>query len=216
MNDYYKNEKKRNIKLALGPIEKLPKNRVNSIFFNPMGQPLLSKIAIGTGADYAINTYKYNPIESWNRVIEKQFGELAPAMKVFASHSQHMEVFNLICGPADAPIFYEKAHQAVLDTKEGKNIDFIELDNLINEMEITAKTLLEKLPKNILKECKLMLEQFERIVIADKIASQSLKNKKLDSKLINIKKKIEKKESKEKISELSAVLFIDEVIELLK
>ena len=216
VNDYYKNEKKRNIKLALSPIEKLPKNRVNPIFFNPMGQPLLSKIAIGTGADYAINTYKYNPIESWNRVIEKQFGELAPAMKVFASHSQHMEVFNLICGPADAPIFYEKAHQAVLDTKEGKNIDFIELDNLINEMEITAKTLLEKLPKNILKECKLMLEQFERIVIADKIASQSLKNKKLDSKLINIKKKIEKKESKEKISELSAVLFIDEVIELLK
>ena len=52
-----------------------------------MEQPLLPKLSMATRADYTINTYKYNPIESWNRVIEKQFGELAPAMKVFSSHS---------------------------------------------------------------------------------------------------------------------------------
>ena len=52
VNDYYYADGNRNIKLALGPIEKLPKAKPNSIFYNPMEQPLLSKISIGTGADY--------------------------------------------------------------------------------------------------------------------------------------------------------------------
>ena len=87
-----------------------------------MEQPLLSKLSMATGAEYALDTENYDSVASWNRIIEKQFGELAPAMKVFASHSQHMQNSWAKCGPADAPIFYEKAHQAVLDTKEGKNI----------------------------------------------------------------------------------------------
>ena len=115
VNDYYYVDGNRNIKLALGPIEKLPKAKPNSIFYNPMEQPLLSKISIGTGADYAISTEDYNPTTSWNKVIEKQFGDLAPYIKIFASHSQHMQFNSAICGPADAPEFYEKAHQAVLD-----------------------------------------------------------------------------------------------------
>ena len=54
VNDYYIIDGNRNIKLALGPIEKLPKAKPNSIFYNPMEQPLFSKISIGTGADYAL------------------------------------------------------------------------------------------------------------------------------------------------------------------
>ena len=46
VNDYYLVDDNRNIKLALGPIEKLPKTKPNSIFYNPMKQPLLSKISI--------------------------------------------------------------------------------------------------------------------------------------------------------------------------
>ena len=41
-----------------------------------MEQLLLSKISIGTGADYAHDTELYDPMISWNKIIEKQFGEL--------------------------------------------------------------------------------------------------------------------------------------------
>jgi len=216
VNDYYHINSTRFIKLALGPIEKLPHFKPNSIFFNPMGQPILSKISIGTGADYALSTYTYNPIKSWNKVIEKQFGKLAPSMKVFASHSQHMEFHSAITGPPDAPEFYSKAHQAVLDTKDGKDVNFTKLNNLIDEMENSANTLLEKLPSEILNECKLMLEQFKRIAIADRVAAQSLKNNKLDSELKNLRQEIKNNEDYAMVSEFSAVLFIDEVISLLE
>ena len=83
-------------------------------------------------------------------------------------------------------------------------------------MEISANILLGKLPSDILNECKLMLEQFKRIAIADRVAAQSLKNNKLDSKLKNLRQEIKTNESKAMVSEFSAVLFIDEVIRLLK
>ena len=214
VNDYYYVDGNRNIKLALGPIEKLPKAAPSSIFYNPMEQPLLSKISIGTGADYALSTDTYDSLASWNKIIEKQYGDLAPAMKVFATHSQHMQNSWAKCGPADGPEFYSKAHQAVLDTKAGKAVDFTEINNLIDEMENSANILLEKLPVDILNECKLMLEQFKRIANADRVAAQSLKNNKLDSELKNLRQEIKVNESKAMVSEFSAVLFIDEVIQL--
>ena len=110
VNDYYLVDGNRNIKLALGPIEKLPKAKANSIFYNPMEQPLLSKLSMATGAEYALDTENYDSVASWNRIIEKQFGELAPAMKVFASHSQHMQNSWAKCGPPDAPEFYATGH----------------------------------------------------------------------------------------------------------
>ena len=135
-------------------------------------------------------------------------------MKVFATHSQHMEVNSAISGPPDAPEFYAKAHQAVLDTKDGKVVDFTELNNLIDEMENSANILLEKLPSDILNECKLMLEQFKRIANADKVATLSLKNNKLEPELKNLRQEIKNNESKARVSEFSAVLYIDEVIQL--
>ena len=214
VNDYYWVGDNRNIKLALGPIEKLPKAKPNSIFYNPMEQPLLSKLSIGTGADYALSTDTYDPITSWNKVMEKQFGDLAPEMKIFASHSQHMEFLWGKTGPPDAPEFYAKAHQAVLDTKKGKTVDFTELNEMINDMINSANILLEKLPKAILNEAQLMLEQFKRIANADLVAMQSLKNNKLDSELKNLRHEIKNNENKAMISEFSAVLFIDEVLQL--
>ena len=214
VNDYYLIDDNRNIKLALGPIEKLPKTKPNSIFYNPMEQPLLSKISIGTGADYAHDTELYDPIISWNKIIEKQFGELAPYMKIFARHSQHMEMNWGKTGPADAPEFYEKAHQAVLDTKKGKIFDFTELNEMINKMINAAEILLDKLPNDILNESQLMLEQFKRIANADLVAMQSLKNNKLDSELKNLRQVIKDNENKAMISEFCAVLFIDEVLQL--
>jgi hyaluronoglucosaminidase len=214
VNDYYLVDGNRNIKLALGPIEKLPKAKANSIFYNPMEQPLLSKLSMATGAEYALDTENYDSVASWNRIIEKQFGELAPAMKVFASHSQHMQNSWAKCGPPDAPEFYATGHQAILDTKDGKTVDFTDLDNYINEMENSANILLEKLPNDILNECKVMLEQFKRITNADRVATQCLKNNQLDPELKTLRQEIKEHESTAMISEFSALLYIDEVIQL--
>ena len=215
VNDYFKsNNIVLNSKLALGPIEKLPKAKPNSIFFNPMQQPLLSKIAIATGAEYALSPSKYEPIKSWNKVIDKQFGDLAKYMKIFASHSQHMEKGRAKVGPPDGEEFYNKSHKAILDIKNGLKVDFNEIITLIDEMENAAKNLLEKLPKNILNECQLMLEQFKRIAKAGKVAVNSLINGKIDIDLKKMRQDIKNNEEKAILSELSAVLFIDEVIEL--
>ena len=70
-------------------------------------------------------------------------------------------------------------------------------------MENSDNTLLEKLPNDILNECKLMLEQFKRIAIADRVSAQSLKNNKLDSELKNLRQEIKDNESKAMVSELS-------------
>lgn len=216
VNDYFRENKKViNKKLALGPIEKLPKTRAKSIFFNPMQQPLLSKIAIASGAEYALSPSIYEPNKSWNKIIEKQFGDLAKDMKIFASHSQHMKTTNAKIGPPDGVEFYYKTHKAISDIKNGKKVDFTEINGLINEMENAANNLLEKLPKNILNECELMLKQFKRIAKADRIAVKSLIDGKSDMELRTLRKEIHDFEKKVLVSELSAVLFIDEAIELL-
>ena len=215
VNDYFReNNKIINKKLALGPIEKLPKTKSKSIFFNPMIQPLLSKIAIATGAEYALSPSTYEPIKSWNKVIEKQFGDLAKDMKIFASHSQYMKTTKVKIGPPDGVEFYNKTHKVISDIKNGKKIDFNEINGLINEMENAANNLLEKLPKNILNECELMLKQFKRITQGDKIAVKSLMDGKLYTELKNMRKEIHDFEKKVLVSEFSAVLFIDEVIKM--
>ena len=55
-------------------------------------------------------------------------------------------------------------HQAILDVSQGKSADFSKLLQLIEEMEYSAITLLQKLPIEILDECQQQLEQFKRII----------------------------------------------------
>ena len=208
VNDFLPN------KLALGPIEKLPTSNIQSIFFNPMGQVQLSKIALATGAEYSLSPETYDATKSWNKVIEEQYKELAPAMKIFAIHSRHMENSWAFIGSDDGPDFYAEAHQVVLDTKNKKNVDFSKLINLIDEMENSANILLQGLPDEILAECKLQLEQFKRIINADRIAVKSLQNLKLSTELKSLRNEISLYETKALISEKSAVKFIDEVLEL--
>ena len=200
--------------LALGAIEKLPKKNINYIFFNPMIQPQLSKISLSTGADYAYNPKNYNPDKSWNNAIEKQFGKSAKAMKIFAIHSRHMANNKSKVGSPDAPEFYSIAHQAVLDTKLNKKYNFSKIIELIDEMEKSADFLLQNLQPKILSECKLQLEQFKRIIKADRVTVKSLQEKKLDNDLKYLRQIIDDYKNQAMISEKSAVKFIDEVIEL--
>ena len=73
---------------------------------------------------------------------------------------------------------------------------------------------MDKLPKNILEESQVMIEQFKRIANADLVAVNSLKNNKSDEQLINLYEEIKGNESIAMVSELSGVLFIDEVVQL--
>ena len=211
VNDYCKNSK-----LALGPIEKLPTQTMHAIFFNPMEQVQMSKIALATGAEYANAPEIYDSQKSWEKVIDEQFGELAPAMKIFASHSQHMKNSWADCGPDDAKYFSSSANIVLMGARKGRTVDFTTLENYISEMENAADTLLTRLPQKYLVECKPQLEQFKRIAQADRLAVNSLKAGKLDPKLKTLRAEIERNASKAILSELSALKFVDDVLDLIK
>lgn len=216
VNDYNVTEGgNRNAKLALGAIENLPAKNVQAIFFNPMGQYELSKIALATGANYANSPETYDADKAWDAALENQFGKLAPAMKIFALHSRHMENNWAKCGPADAPEFEEAAFLAVANTRTRRIVNFFVLNEMIDDMESAADSLLKKLPRKILAECKPQLEQFKRIAQADKLAVKSLREKALDPNLKPLREEISKFEPDAILSEKAALKFIDDTITLL-
>ena len=134
VNDYMED------KLALGAIENLPTmSAIPAIFFNPMKYANLSKIALATGADYANDPQNYDPLESWNKAIDEQFGDLAEEMKIFASYSRHLENNWAKIGAAD---------EKIPDSKQE-----------LKSLQKTIKKLKSKLPKNILNECRPQLEK---------------------------------------------------------
>ena len=202
----------RNVKLALGPIEKLPAEKIQAIFFNPMEQEELSKIALATGAEYANSPANYNPEKSWDKAISEQFGDLAKDMKIFAEHSQHMENSWAKVGPDDGRNFNTLAYLVLNGLKNNHSVDFAPLEKNIDEMERAAFNLLDKLPAEILAECRPQLEQFKRIAQADRLALNCLESGKFDSRLKDLREEIRKNESVAILSEKSAVKFIDDVI----
>ena len=205
----------RNAKLALGAIEKLPARNVQAIFFNPMGQYELSKIALATGANYANSPETYDADKAWDAALENQFGKLAPAMKIFALHSRHMENSWAKCGAADAPEFEDAAYHSVASIRAERYTDFSALNDMIDDMERAADTLLKKLPRKILAECQPQLEQLKRIAQADRLAVKSLRTKMLDPNLKPLREEISKHEPSAILSEKAALKFVDDTINLL-
>ena len=202
----------RNVKLALGAIEKLPTGKMTTIFFNPMGQVQLSKVAIATGAIYANNPATYDEDQAWDKVLWEQFGNLAPSMKIFAEHSRHMENWWAKVGAPDAPEFATAAYLLVNDMGKKNFIDFEPLEKQIDEMERAANTLLNRLPEKYLAECRPQLEQFKRLANADRVALESLKSGQLDPRLKILREEIAANEKLAIVSELAARKFIDDVI----
>ncbi len=206
----------KNAKLALGAIEKLPAKNVQAIFFNPMGQYELSKIALATGAEYANSPENYDAEKSWSDAIDRQFGNLAPAMKIFAAHSRHMENSWAKVGAPDAPDFETLAYLAISGTRTGGNVDFAALSKMLDEMEGAADLLLENLSPQILAECQPQLEQFRRISRAGKVAIRSLRAHSLDPQLKILRAEISRFEPNAILSEKAALKFIDDTINLLE
>ena len=203
----------RNVKLALGAVEKLPTNNITAIFFNPMEQVQMSKIALATGAIYANNPANYNPDAAWDKVLKQQFDSLAPAMKIFATHSRHMENSWAKVGEPDAPDFAFYAQSILRSLRRKTTPDFSSLERQINQDSNAADILLKNLPNKYLNECKPQLEQFKRLLQADKIAIDSLRKNRLDPQLITLRKDITAHEKYAILSELAARKFIDDTID---
>lgn len=213
VNDYSVTaDGERNAKLALGAIEKLPAQNVQAIFFNPMQQVQLSKIALATGAEYANSPSSYDSEKSWDKALNEQFGELAKDFKIFAEHSQHMENNWAKVGPADGRSFETAAYLVLNGLKHNREVDFAPLEKIIDEMQVAAINLKNNLPENILSECAPQLEQFQRIAQADKLALDCLKNKNFDPQLKILREEIKINEPHAILSEQSALKFIDDVI----
>ena len=202
----------RNVKLALGAIEKLPSAKMTAIFFNPMQQVQMSKIALATGAIYANNPATYDAEQAWDKVIEERFGTLAPQMKIFAEHSRHMENSWAKVGPPDDIEFSTAAYLLLNDMGKKSFVDFAPMEKKIAEIERAANILLKRLPQRYLNECQPQLEQLQRIARADKVALKSLKAGRLDPKLKILREELAANEKQAVISEESACKFIDDVI----
>ncbi|MBE8954331.1 MAG: beta-N-acetylglucosaminidase domain-containing protein [Quinella sp. 2Q5] len=202
----------RNVKLALGAIEKLPSGKMTAIFFNPMAQVQMSKVSLATGAVYANNPVTYDADAAWNSVMDEQFGTLAPAMKTFAEHSRRMENSWAHVGPQDAPEFKSAAQIVLSDARRKLSPDFTALEQMIDNMELAADILLRRLPTEYLDECRPQLEQLERTALADRVAVESLRKGKLDPRLKILREEIAANERQAIVSESAARQFIDDVI----
>lgn len=212
-------------KLALGPVEKLPKrDDIPAIFFNPMKYEELSKIALATGAEYALDPEKYDPQAAWERAIKSQYGKLSGEMKLFSDQSQHLENNWALVGPQDGKALRDKmdALWLSLGNRDASGEHFANVNKELTELVDAVTVLQKRLPKRQLKECKHQLKQLERLVKADLQALELLKAhrdgdiskvKALTGELREKFVKIEEKEKQAVISEKTCKAFIQEVLE---
>lgn len=160
VTDYIEN------KLALGPVEKLPRQtNIPAIFFNPMKYEQLSKIALATGADYAKNPKNYKEQKSWEAAIADQYGPLAEDMLRIAEQSQHLENSWAKIGRADGAELRKK-----MDNYWQLNCQPAAGEELIHELltlRQSAVSLQNNLPPRLLAECAPQLAQMIRIADAD-------------------------------------------------
>lgn len=218
VNDYME------AKLALGPVDGLPKTgNLPAIFFNPMTFGEMSKIALATGAAYALAPESYEPQAAWEKAIREQYGELAPQMELVAGQSQHLENHWANIGRQDG-----EALRAEIDDfwrawpkGEGAEAKRAALREKFSELAAAAKTLRSKLPGKKLRECKPQLKQLELLAEADVLALDWLeairagdekRAKKLEKKIGKKREKIVKNEAAAKISETVCRAFLDDAL----
>lgn len=197
-------------KLALGPVEKLPvKSEIPAIFFNPMKHEGLSKIALATGADYALKPDTYNADKSWNKAIKEQYGELATAMKAFADHNQHMVVSWATIGPEDGA-----AMRQLMDAywQNPNDVNRKKLTADLSKLDQSILTLQKGLSPKILRECKPQLEQLHRIVQADMLGLEVMAgDKSRKDEFIKAVEEVKAHEKEARASEKTARAFMDEL-----
>lgn len=218
VNDYME------AKLALGPVEKLPKDaEIPAIFFNPMTFAELSKISLATGAAYAMSPESYEPEAAWKEAIDEQYGNLAQEMRLFAGQSRRLENNWAKIGSPDGAALRADMDALWRAWDGGESVDeqMGVLRREIGALEDAAKILQSKLPGKKRRECKNQLKQLARLAEADRIALDLLdalwakdekRRKKLTAKLERKLEQIRKKEAKAKLSETVCRAFVEETL----
>lgn len=108
-NDYQLN------KLAMGPIHGIDKgvfDKVGYFVMNPMGRAGLSRVTLGTGADYSWNVRDYDEDASLQASCELSYPQIAGHVRTLALHSSQVFGGSFSCGRPDAP--QAKAHADAL------------------------------------------------------------------------------------------------------
>lgn len=216
VNDYMES------KLALGPVDPLPKGNLPAIFFNPMKYEALSKIALATGADYAKDPEHYDPEEAWQAAVKKQYGPLASDMALFAAGSRHLENDWASIGLADDPEFAACAERLLERWPDGAGAkeDHKALGQMAAARAKAAQRLLKKLPPEQLEECRAQLEQTVRLAAATKTAldllqaqqaNDSQNERRLQAQLQREFMTIEQQELEAKVSEQAMGAFVHSV-----
>ena len=218
VNDYME------AKLALGPVDGLPKSgNLPAIFFNPMTFSETSKIALATGAAYALAPESYESQIAWEKAIREQYGELAPQMELFADQSQHLENNWANIGRKDGEKLRAEMDELWRAWPKGEGIDarLANLRQKFGALADAAKTLQGELPGRQKCECRRQLKQLERLAEADILALDLLEAlrsgdkkrvKKLTAKLEKQTKIITDNEAKGKISEATCRAFLEETL----
>ena len=207
-------------KLALGPVVNLPSTALfSAIFFNPMKHYELSKIALATGAEYAMNPSEYEPRLAWRKAIKEEYGKLFPDMSLFAEHSSRMENSWAHTGLRDGEIlrqemdgFWEAVKSSDSSLEERRQKLAAHFKTLID----AGENLQANLPPEILREARPQLNLFVALAKADLEALELFRPKAqkttaLKAKLMLKAKKFDD-DKQARVSEKTLRAFLDEAL----
>ena len=171
VNDYLPN------RLGLGAIVNLPKNGAPALLINTMLEPELSKIAVATAADYALDPQNYDADASFEKNIQDLYGENAADMKRFALLSRHMKNSWADAGAPDDEALAALINEFWASWPNGENADtnWQKLDDELGTLAGVTHRLKHNLPKNVLAECKPQLDKLTLLIRADRAALRELR-----------------------------------------
>ena len=122
----------------------LTSDQVSGIVSNPMEHGEASKIALYGVGDYSWNTSDYNPIDSWERAIEKIAPEAPEAYRTFAIHNADTHDGYRRDESWETPIF--KFDNYTPEEFETLRLEFEKISRVPEEMQkISNKALLNEL-----------------------------------------------------------------------
>jgi len=220
VNDY------RRGKLALGPItgiEAGAEQFMTAFIMNPMEEASLSKISLATGAAYAASPRQYISEVAWEDAIQAQYGSLAPAMQVFADHSQRMENSWARTGREDAGQLRQRLDRylQLFQRTEDTDLTAALLRDDFAAMKKAACILADGLSPEVKAECRPQLERLYALAAADETALAMLQARAAGQKHVSgyLRRKLMQRQQQLageniQLSEKTAEKFIAEALAL--
>ena len=109
-------------KLALGAVDKMPKavHRIEAFLMNPMSRAELSKIALSTGADFALDPAAYDQEKSLTEAIDRLYAKygVAKEMQRFARSRTRLKNSWAMIGQEELELSAEENQKIIAKFKE--------------------------------------------------------------------------------------------------